>query len=449
MLVGVVDRVDQLGDRARLDGAGGELEAQVDDLGVVVDREVDALGDRRRAAVALRVEHADRHQPHAVGQAGDADAVVGRLGDRARDLRAVAVAVLGVGAVRDEVVAPRRTRWRGSRASARTARGWRRRRRCRAPRRSRPPRRDGRPRARLAHAWGALTPNGPTKFHCSCSQPPGHAARPGVVGVERARGCGPARRGRCSRAPPRRPPGACAVRDRARHAHAAAQRSRWRTASAGVLGARDAGARERRVARRPRYARRESDDDDARLVRSGGRLLCDAPARRAGCDAPPSASTAERERREERAAGPAGERKSASTLNALRGGGAGREPRKPNGAPRQPAAVVGLLSWSDARTVLSARRALHAARAARGRARARARGRARRRGDRARRRGGGRSGTTSASSARTPPRTPSCWRSARRRARSAAGGCSTACSTSRSNRARCAPARSSSRASRA
>ena len=59
----VVDRADQLGDRRGLDGAGGELEAEVDDLRVVVDGVVDALGDRRGVAVALRVEHADRHQP--------------------------------------------------------------------------------------------------------------------------------------------------------------------------------------------------------------------------------------------------------------------------------------------------------------------------------------------------------------------------------------------------
>ena len=52
-----------------------------------------------------RVEHADRHDLRAVGEAGDAAAVVGALADRAGDVRAVAVLVVGEAVVVDEVVA--------------------------------------------------------------------------------------------------------------------------------------------------------------------------------------------------------------------------------------------------------------------------------------------------------------------------------------------------------
>lgn len=38
--------------------------------------------------------------------------------------------------------------------------------------------------ARLAHAWGASTPNAPVKFHCSCCQPPGVCVVPGSLGMK-------------------------------------------------------------------------------------------------------------------------------------------------------------------------------------------------------------------------------------------------------------------------
>ena len=85
--------------------AAAEVEAHVDHVGVVVDREADALGDVVGAAAAEAVEHPDRHQLRPVGEPGQADAVVGLLGDRAGDVGAVPVASSGRLAVADEVVA--------------------------------------------------------------------------------------------------------------------------------------------------------------------------------------------------------------------------------------------------------------------------------------------------------------------------------------------------------
>ena len=84
---------------------GRELEGQVDHLRAVVGRPADALGDRHRVALAVAVEHADRHQLGPVGQPGHADRVARALGDRPRDVGAVAVLVVGVGVVVHEVVA--------------------------------------------------------------------------------------------------------------------------------------------------------------------------------------------------------------------------------------------------------------------------------------------------------------------------------------------------------
>ena len=71
----------------------------------MIGREAHAAGDRRRAAVAVAVEHLDRHDRRAVGEAGQRDPVVRALGDRRRHVRAVAVDVLGVRIVVDEVPA--------------------------------------------------------------------------------------------------------------------------------------------------------------------------------------------------------------------------------------------------------------------------------------------------------------------------------------------------------
>ena len=98
-------RVEQRRDLLRAD-VGAELEREVDDVGPAADGEADAVGDRRGVALAAGVEHADGHDRRAVGQAGQPDAVVRRLGDRAGDVRAVAVLVVaGSASWLDEVVA--------------------------------------------------------------------------------------------------------------------------------------------------------------------------------------------------------------------------------------------------------------------------------------------------------------------------------------------------------
>ena len=72
---------------------GVELEAEVDHLRAVVDRVADPLGDRRRVAGAVGVEHPHGHDRRAVGEAGQPEPVVGRLGDGPGHERAVALAV--------------------------------------------------------------------------------------------------------------------------------------------------------------------------------------------------------------------------------------------------------------------------------------------------------------------------------------------------------------------
>ena len=103
-LVGVGDCSDQAWDVAG-DDVGGELERHVDDLGAVIDGEADAVGDRRRIALAVTIEDANRHHADAVGQARQTLAVVGRFDDRAGDVGPVTFAVVGVGVMVDEVVA--------------------------------------------------------------------------------------------------------------------------------------------------------------------------------------------------------------------------------------------------------------------------------------------------------------------------------------------------------
>jgi hypothetical protein len=85
--------------------AAAEVEAHVDHVGAVGDGEVDALGDLVGAAAAVAVQHPDRHQLGAVGEAGQADPVVRLLGDRAGDVGAVPVLVQRHRVVGDEVIA--------------------------------------------------------------------------------------------------------------------------------------------------------------------------------------------------------------------------------------------------------------------------------------------------------------------------------------------------------
>ena len=143
-VAGVADRVEDVGDLVAGD-VRRELEREVDDLGAVVGGPADAAGDPRGVALAGAVEHLDRHQLDAVGQPGEADRVAGALGDRAGDVGAVAVVVVRVRVVVDEVPAADEALLREVGRAAEACRGWRRRPPCPAPRRSRPCRPDGRP----------------------------------------------------------------------------------------------------------------------------------------------------------------------------------------------------------------------------------------------------------------------------------------------------------------
>ena len=69
------------------------------------DGEADPLGDLIGPAAAQSVEHPHRHQLCPVGEAGEADAVVGLLGDSAGDVGAVAVFVERQAVAVNEVMA--------------------------------------------------------------------------------------------------------------------------------------------------------------------------------------------------------------------------------------------------------------------------------------------------------------------------------------------------------
>ena len=96
--------VDRLGDARHL-LAAAEVEAHVDHVGVVVGGEHDPGRDVVGAAAAEAIEHPHRHQLRPVGEPGEADPVVGLLGDRPGDVGAVAVAIERQAAVVDEVMA--------------------------------------------------------------------------------------------------------------------------------------------------------------------------------------------------------------------------------------------------------------------------------------------------------------------------------------------------------
>ena len=104
LAAGVAQRGEDVGDLGA-GHLGAELEREVDHVGAVAGGEADAGRDRDAVALPEPVEHAHRHDPRAVGQAGHAHVVVGALADRARDVRPVAVLVVGPGVAVDEVVA--------------------------------------------------------------------------------------------------------------------------------------------------------------------------------------------------------------------------------------------------------------------------------------------------------------------------------------------------------
>ena len=84
---------DHAGDRERLD-ARQRAEAEVDDVGAVVDRPADAGGDVLERA-ALLTQHLDGEDVGVARDAGHADAVVGLRGGDAGHVRAVRVARAG------------------------------------------------------------------------------------------------------------------------------------------------------------------------------------------------------------------------------------------------------------------------------------------------------------------------------------------------------------------
>ena len=92
--------VDRLLEHARVARAA---KAEVDHLGAVLGRPADAVGDVGRGARAGLAQHLHRHQPRVKGDADPADGVVGRLRDRPGDMRPVALIVVGVLVLGDEV----------------------------------------------------------------------------------------------------------------------------------------------------------------------------------------------------------------------------------------------------------------------------------------------------------------------------------------------------------
>ena len=183
--LGVAKRVEQLRD---VEGVhtGGELEAEVDHAGAVADREVHAPRDCRGFAFALAVEYPHGHQARAVGQAGEPDAVVGRLRDLACDKGAMTVVIDGVGARVDEVISPDELIGIEARRAAKA-----------------PDAPVGDPGVedaatitpapppacsliRFPQARGASTPKRPAKFHWRAVQPPGMRVLPGLLGTNGA-----------------------------------------------------------------------------------------------------------------------------------------------------------------------------------------------------------------------------------------------------------------------
>jgi hypothetical protein len=90
LLVGVGDGLAEHG------GGEGAAEAHVDDLGAVVGGVADRVGDAWDRAAAVAAEHLERHDRGLEGDAGDAEGVVGGLGDGAGDVGAVEVVVEAV-----------------------------------------------------------------------------------------------------------------------------------------------------------------------------------------------------------------------------------------------------------------------------------------------------------------------------------------------------------------
>ena len=79
-------------------------ERHVDDTCLVVGGVANRIRDTGHRARARAREHLERHDLEVEADASNADAVVGRLRDRAGDVRAVTVVIVRVRGVADEVV---------------------------------------------------------------------------------------------------------------------------------------------------------------------------------------------------------------------------------------------------------------------------------------------------------------------------------------------------------
>ena len=62
---------------------------QIDDIGAMATRPVEAIGDVGKGAGTQAVEHLDGHDLDVIGKSGHADAVIGALGNRAGNMCAV------------------------------------------------------------------------------------------------------------------------------------------------------------------------------------------------------------------------------------------------------------------------------------------------------------------------------------------------------------------------
>ena len=89
----MLDRVADADDLLAVRDVGLEVQAEVDHVGTVRSGELDTPPDVAPLADLVAVKDADRHHLGAVGDASEAEPVVGGLRDRAGDVRPVTLAV--------------------------------------------------------------------------------------------------------------------------------------------------------------------------------------------------------------------------------------------------------------------------------------------------------------------------------------------------------------------
>ena len=92
--------------RAQRIGGRRPSQAQVDDVRAIVGGINNAGSNVAVPAVAVLIEHLDRHDARAPRDAGDADAVIRGGGGDAGDMRAVPIVILHVSVFRRDEVLP-------------------------------------------------------------------------------------------------------------------------------------------------------------------------------------------------------------------------------------------------------------------------------------------------------------------------------------------------------